>query len=365
MSGLAERLRASLARDGAMPLDRFMALALLDRRGGYYATRQPIGAAGDFTTAPEISQCFGELLGAALVQAWLDLGRPAPVALVELGPGRGTLLADLLRAARVVPGFLDALELHLVEPSPALRAVQAARLGAHRPRFHDALEGVPGGRPLLLLANEVLDALPIRQLVRGPDGWRERLVALDDAGRLGFRLAPVAVEAALGAAASAPPPVGTVVELGPARDALVAEIARRIAAEGGLALLVDYGRLGGLGDTLRGVRAHAPADPLAEPGTVDLSAEVDFAAVGRAARAAGAAVWGPVPQGVVLARLGIALRLERLARGRPEAERAALEAGVRRLVEPSAMGERFKVLALGRPGGPAPAGFLACEEQRA
>jgi SAM-dependent MidA family methyltransferase len=361
LSALGERLRASLATEGPISIARFMALALLDRSGGYYATGAPIGAAGDFTTAPEISQCFGELLGAALARTWLDLGRPPRALLVELGPGRGTLMDDLLRAVRSVPGLLGALELHLVEPSRALRAVQAARLEAHRPRFHETLDTVPTGAPLLLVANEVLDALPIRQLVRDARGWRERLLALDPEDRLAFALAPTAIEAAFPEAGSEPP-VGTVVELGPAREALVAEVARRLAADRGLALLIDYGRLGCVGDSLRAVRAHAPADPLAEPGTVDLSAEVDFAALRRVARAAGAAVFGPVPQGVVLDRLGIGLRLERLARGRSAAERAALAAAVRRLVDPAAMGERFKFLALVGPEMPPPAGFLAEEE---
>jgi NADH dehydrogenase [ubiquinone] 1 alpha subcomplex assembly factor 7 len=363
LNGLGARLRASLAREGPISVARFMALALLDRRGGYYATRTPIGAAGDFTTAPEISQCFGELLGVALARTWLDLGRPEPVTLVELGPGRGTLMLDLLRAIRGVPGLATALELHLIEPSPSLRAVQAERLAAHRPRFHETLASVPTGRPLLLVANEVLDALPIRQLVRDRRGWRERLVGLDATGRLAFVLAPTIVEAAV-PEAGPEPPVGTVVELGPAREALVAEIAARLAADGGLALLVDFGRLGATGDSLRAVRGHRPADPLDEPGTVDLAADVDFAALRRAARAAGAAVFGPVGQGRVLERLGIGLRLERLAAGLSPAARGELEAGVRRLVEPEGMGERFKVLALTAPGAPPPAGFLAEEEWR-
>ena len=363
MSTPAERLRASLAREGPIPLDRFMALALLDRRGGYYATRNPIGAAGDFTTAPEISQCFGELLGVALARTWLDLGRPERVILVELGPGRGTLMCDLLRALRSVPGLASALELHLVEPSPSLRAVQRERLDPYAPRFHDSLATVPRGAPLLLVANEVLDALPVRQWVRVEGGWRERLVGLDRDGRLAFVLAPVTIRVALPDAAG-DVPIGTVVELGPAREALVAEIAGRLAADGGSALLVDFGRLGAVGDSLRAVRGHRPADPLDEPGTVDLAADVDFAALRRVARAAGATVFGPVGQGVVLERLGIGLRLARLAAGRTAAERAALEAGVRRLVAPDAMGERFQVLALTGPGAPPPAGFLAEEEWR-
>jgi SAM-dependent MidA family methyltransferase len=363
LSELAERLRASLAREGPIPLDRFMALALLDRRGGYYATRSPIGAAGDFTTAPEISQCFGELVGVALARTWLDLGRPARVILVELGPGRGTLMLDLLRAARSVPGLASALELHLVEPSSSLRAVQAERLASYAPRFHETLATVPTGAPLLLVANEVLDALPIRQLIRVEGGWRERVVGLDGSGRFAFVLGPVPIRADL-PEPERDPPAGTVVELGPAREALVAEIARRVSADGGLALLVDFGRLGNVGDSLRAVRAHAPTDPLDEPGTVDLAADVDFAALRKVARAAGASVYGPLGQGTFLGRLGIGLRLERLAAGRSAAERAKLEAGVRRLVDPEAMGERFKVLAFTTPGAPPPAGFLAEEAWR-
>lgn len=362
MTALGERLRADLAAEGPVPLARFMALALLERSAGYYATRDPLGVAGDFTTAPEISQCFGELLGAALAQAWLDRGRPDPVALVELGPGRGTLMEDLLRVAAAVPGLLSAIRLHLVEPSPALRRVQADRLARHAPDFHERLETVPDDRPLLLVANEVLDALPVRQLVACPEGWRERLVALDPAGRPGFLLAPLALRPGPGESglpAGAAP--GTVVELSPAREALVAEIARRLARTGGLALLVDYGRLGCTGDTLQAVRAHRRVDPLDSPGEADLSALVDFAALRRVARAEGAAVLGPLPQGLVLERLGIRLRLERLCQGRSPEQCRALRAGVERLVAADAMGERFQVLALTGPGEPTPPGFRSEE----
>lgn len=365
MTTLGQRLRASLAAEGPVPLARFMALALLERGAGYYATRYPLGVAGDFTTAPEISQCFGELLGAVLAQAWLDRGRPDPVTLVELGPGRGTLMEDLLRAVAAVPGFRAAAHLHLVEPSPVLRRIQADRLGRHAPVFHERLETVPDDRPLLLVANEVLDALPVRQLVACPEGWRERLVAVDRDGRIGFLLAPLALRPGPGEpglpAEAAP---GTVVELSPAREALVAEIARRLARAGGLAFLVDYGRLGCIGDTLQAVRAHRRVDVFEAPGEADLSAHVDFAALRRVARAEGVAVFGPLPQGLVLERLGIRLRLERLARGRTEVERAALEAGVDRLVAPEAMGELFQVLALTGPGEPTPPGFTSEEAWR-
>ncbi|MCX8100679.1 MAG: SAM-dependent methyltransferase [Geminicoccaceae bacterium] len=354
MTGLAERLRKSLAFEGPMPLSRFLALAMAERSAGYYTTRDPLGAAGDFTTAPEISQCFGELVGAALAQAWLDRGAPAPVRLVELGPGRGTLLLDAFRATQRVADFHRAIELHLVEASPVLRALQAERLAAFAPRFHDRLETVPEGRPLLLIANEFFDVLPIRQFVRTADGWRERLVAADEHGRLGFVLAPHALSLPeLGTDLRE----GTVVELSPARAALACEIGRRIAAAGGLALLVDYAKVGAVGDSLQAVRGHRRADPLEEPGNVDLSSRVDFDALARAARTQGAAVFGPIGQGAFLERLGIRARLARLAAGRPEPVARALAAGVRRLVDPEEMGTLFRVLAVTRSGEPVPPGF--------
>lgn len=349
-------LAALLAREGPMPLSRFMALAMFARDRGYYATRDPLGARGDFVTAPEISQCFGELLGAALAQAWLERGSPAPVTLVELGPGRGTLLLDLLRATAKVPGFHAALALDLVEASPRLRAIQAERLGAFAPRFHDRLETVADDRPLLLVANEFLDVLPIRQLVRTAAGWRERLVGADAEGRFGFLLSPWTVPGP-GAAV----PEGTVIELSPAREAVVAEAARRIAARGGLALFVDYAKDGAEGDTLQAVRGHRRVDPFATPGEVDLSSKVDFAALARAARARGAAVFGPVTQKCFLEQLGIRTRLARLAQGKPPAVAAELESGVHRLLDPEGMGTLFRVLALTGAEEPVPPGFLASE----
>lgn len=354
----AEWLRELLAREGPMPLSRFMALALLAPGRGYYATRDPLGAHGDFLTAPEISQCFGELIGAALAQAWLERGAPAPVLLVELGPGRGTLLVDLLRATARVRGFHAALSLHLVEASAALRAVQAERLRSFAPHFHDRLEEVPEGPPLLLVANEFLDALPIRQLVRRQDGWRERLVAVDAKGRIGFLLSPWTVADPCGGNEY---PVGTVLELAPAREALVAEAARRVVRTGGLALFIDYAKPGPEGDTLQAVHGHRRVDPFSQPGRVDLSARVDFTALVRAARREGAAVFGPIAQGLFLERLGIKLRLARLLAGKSAELAARLERGVHRLIDPEAMGTLFKVLALSRPDEPIPPGFLASE----
>ncbi len=360
MTPLGRRIVRVIRDGGPIGLDRYMALALADPSEGYYATRDPLGVAGDFVTASEISQTFGELLGLCLAHYWREMGAPAVVRLVELGPGHGTLMADLLRATRAVEGFHRALRLHLVETSPVLRARQEEALGAADPSWHHALDAVPDDAPLLLVANEFLDALPIRQLVRGEDGWRERLVAVDTAGHLGLVAARVPVAA--GTLASSPP--GTVIEIAPAREAVTGAIAQRLADRGGLALLVDYGEAELRGDTLQAVRGHARVSPFEAPGAADLTSHVDFGALARVAGAAGAAVWGPVPQGVFLGRLGIEARLARLLEAATAAQADTLVTGARRLVEPEAMGVLFKVMALTGHGGSAPAGF-ASEERRA
>ncbi len=319
-------------------LDAFMARA----NAAYYARADPFA---DFTTAPEIAQAFGELLGAWAAAAWAAIGRPDPVLLVELGPGRGTLMADALRVlARVAPEFSAALRLHLVETSPRLRAEQAARLPSARPTWHDAISDLPPG-PMLLLANEFLDALPIRQLVRRGAAWMERHVA---DGRFEERPA-----APLGIAA----PEGEIVELGEAAQRLVATLSGRIARDGGAALFLDYGAAGpAAGDSLQALRHGRPADPLADPGHADLTAHVDFAALAGAARAAGAQGWGPVTQGDFLVRLGLHQRTDALGRAAPS-QAAALHAAAARLVNPQAMGTLFKALAIGRRSDGPPPGF--------
>jgi NADH dehydrogenase [ubiquinone] 1 alpha subcomplex assembly factor 7 len=366
VSPFAERLRRLILEHGPISVARFMALALAYPAGGYYARRDPFGAAGDFVTAPEVSQLFGELVGAALVQHWVELGRPPRVLLAELGPGRGTLMADALRVARAVPGFLEAASVHLVETSPVLRERQAASLGQLPVRWHDELAGVPQDRPLLLVANEFFDALPIRQFARRSGRWRERLVAVDEAGVFRFTLATRSTPFPLVAeGVPADLPDGTLLELGPAREALAETIAVRPAAQGGLALLIDYGSDGAamLGDTLQAVRRHARVDPLAAPGEVDLSAHVDFGAIGRRAAAAGAVAHGPIGQGAFLLRLGIELRLRWLLERAAPTQREALESGCARLVAADQMGELFKVMALAAPEAPVPPGF-APEERR-
>mgnify|MGYP006285579797 CR=1 FL=1 len=357
MSALAALLLRRIAADGPMSVAEYMAEALLHPEHGYYATRDPLGRAGDFTTAPEITQMFGELVGLALAQAWLEGGAPAPVTLAELGPGRGTLMADALRAAARVPGFRDAARLHLVERSAPLRAAQAEWLGGPDPVWLDAAEDLPEDAPLFVVANEFLDALPIRQFRRDPGGWREVMVTAQD-GRLAFALGPPAPLAALDHRLGDTAP-GEVVEICPALSAQIDALARRIARHGGLALIVDYGGWRSRGDTLQAVRAHARADPLEEPGAADLTAHVDFEAVAAAARAAGAEAWGPEPQGAWLMRLGLGQRAEALARGLEGEALKTHRAAFRRLTEAGGMGTVFQAMALTRADGPTPPGFAA------
>ena len=358
MTDLASRIARRIRREGPLSVAAFMAMALHDPVGGYYARRDPLGRAGDFITAPEISQIFGELIGLWLADLWDRMGRPAPVILAELGPGRGTLMNDALRAAAAMPGFRNAAVVHLVEASPVLRQAQRQRLAEAEPRFAADVAALPDG-PLLLVANEFLDALPVRQLVRGGAGWRERLVSADEAGRLIFAEGPE--HPAL--AALAPPglrevPPGAVVEICPAAAALAASLGARLARQPGAALFIDYGYFPSApGATLAAIRQQAGAAVLDEPGSADLSAHVDFAAFAEAARAAGAAVHGPVPQGRFLEALGGRARLAALAARATAAQRAQLASGLARLIDPAEMGKLFKALALTSPGLPPPAGF--------
>jgi len=360
---LAARLVRHIRAQGPLTVAAFMAMALHDPAAGYYARRQPLGWAGDFVTAPEISQIFGELVGLWCADLWRRMGSPDPVVVAELGPGRGTLMADFVRAATGVAGFRAAMRLHLVETSPILRAEQRRRLAGIDAVWLDDIDGLPDG-PLLLVANEFLDALPIRQLVRGRAHWAERLVALDEKDRLCFAAGPENPALTL----LVPPErhvaaPGTIVELCPAAAALTASLAERLCRQPGAALFVDYGYADPSGkSTLAAIGAHRAAAILDAPGTADLSAHVDFAAVAAAARAGGATVYGPVSQGAFLKALGAALRLEILVRRAAPAQRAALEAGLKRLIDAAEMGTLFKALAMVSPGLPAPAGFADCVE---
>jgi len=373
MTELGERIAARIARLGPISLAEYMAEALTRPAGGYYMAGDPFGAAGDFVTAPEISQMFGELLGLWCADTWQRLGAPEPVLLVELGPGRGTLLADALRAARGVPGFPKALHPHLVEASPALAARQRIALAPHEatlgrePRWHASLGEVPEG-PLLLIANEFFDALPVRQFERRPEGWCERRVALAEDGAT-LVLAPGPPSPAVAALVPVPlrdSEVGSVVEVSSAAASTAAEIGRRLAAEGGVALIVDYGHdRPRCGATLQALSRHARRDILEAPGSADLTAHVDFSALAEAAESAGASAHGPVPQSGFLEALGIRQRAAALAARADARQAAEIDAALARLTDPAGMGGLFRVLALTAPGLGVPAGFEAASFESA
>lgn len=344
---LAARFRRLIASFGPIPVARFMGEA----NAHYYASRDPIGAAGDFTTAPEISQIFGELVGLWLADAWDRAGRPERAVYAELGPGRGTLARDALRAmrsARLEP------EVHLVEASPALRSVQAQAVPTAQ--FHPDVASLPQDRPLLIVANEFLDALPIRQLVRGESGWRERMVGMNGES-FAYVAGPQPMDQVVPAALSAAAEVGTIVETNPGAAAVIEDIASRLALQGGAALVFDYGHLTPrTGSTLQAVRAHRKVDPLSTPGEADLTAHVDFATLAEIARRSGCRVQ-TATQGAWLTAMGIGLRAAALTRAAPE-RGPDMAAACDRLVNPGEMGELFKVMALTAPDWPAGAGFV-------
>ncbi|MEL7182795.1 MAG: SAM-dependent methyltransferase [Pseudomonadota bacterium] len=346
---LRDILISRIKTAGPLTVADYMADCLLHPRYGYYTTQDPFGAAGDFITAPEVSQMFGELLGLCLAQTWLDQGRPAPITLAELGPGRGTLMADVLRATKGVPGFHGAVQIHLVEASPKLRDLQRQTLDRHSVTWCDHVGDLPMA-PLLLLANEFLDALPIRQFVRDGGGWRERVVALhsDD---LAFSLTPATPRPDL---AHVSVPDGTMVERCPALPAIMDHIGTRVAL-GGAALIIDYGHWRSQGDTLQAVRAHRFDDVLAAPGTADLTAHVDFEAVAQTAAPARASAM--VTQGVLLERLGIGARAQALGSRLSGSALDSHLAAHRRLTHPSEMGDLFKAIALTPEGADLPPGF--------
>ncbi|MDX2233081.1 MAG: SAM-dependent methyltransferase [Hyphomonadaceae bacterium] len=353
---LKQRIAALIAQDGPMPVSQFMTLALHDPVGGYYARHARLGADGDFVTAPGISQMFGELVGLWCAHGWAEMGGPAPVSLIELGPGAGTMMADIWRAARAAPGFRDAARITLVETSAPLRTLQQRALADAPARWASALSAAPAG-PALIVANEFLDCLPIRQFVRTAGGWRERVVGLRGEA-LAFGLAPPQPGvAALIPAALQDAPEGAVAEAAVGLEPLIAEIAARLRAHPGRALFIDYGAAApSPGDTLQAVRGHSKVDPLDDPGGADLTAHVDFAAVARHARAHGLDVAGPVAQGAWLRALGIDARAQALSAARPE-KAAAIARQRARLVDDDAMGVLFQVICLSTPGLPSPAGF--------
>ena len=350
MTALADLLIRRIRATGPMTLADYMTDCLMHPVHGYYSTRDPFGVAGDFITAPEISQMFGELLGLCLAQTWLDQGSPDRFTLAELGPGRGTCMADVLRAARAVPGFHSAAQIVLVEASSTLRARQANALAAYAPLWCEAVTDLPG-QPLYLIANEFFDALPIDQFQRGPLGWHRRMVGLGD-GQLTLGLsAPLPCPDPRFAA----DPVGTVVEICPLAAAIAAHIGALVRQHGGAALIIDYGGWRSKGDTLQALRKHAPDHPLANPGEADLTTHVDFEAL---AIAAGYDICTPLlHQGLWLGRLGLHARADRLAQSlRGDALQNHLGA-TRRLTDPAEMGTLFKAMALYPPRSAAPPGF--------
>ncbi|WP_299397176.1 class I SAM-dependent methyltransferase [Pelagibius sp.] len=362
---LLDELLTRIERQGPLSLADYMALCLTHPQHGYYMAGDPFGApraaGGDFVTAPEISQMFGELIGLWCADTWLRLGSPDPCLLVELGPGRGTLMADALRAARALPGFPEALQIHLVEVSPSLRQQQSAALAPNsagqKVTWTDSLAELPDG-PLLLIANEFFDALPVRQFEQTADGWAERVVVADGDGGLAMALAaPSPLNAALIPPGLRGAPAGSLAELCPQGLSLAAYLGARLAQQGGAALIVDYGPAASTaGATLQALRRHRRHDVLADPGSADLTAHVDFQSLAEAAEAKGALAFGPVEQGVFLQALGIDARAEALAEAAP-AKAEEITAARRRLTAPEQMGSLFKALALTAPGLETPAGF--------
>jgi len=346
MTDLSHSLRRLIAMQGPIPLALYMAQA----NAHYYSTRDPLGVGGDFITAPEISQMFGEMVGVWIADVWRRAGSPPRVIYAEPGPGRGTLARDALRVAA---RFGLTPEVHFIEGSPELRRAQAAAFP--QAVWHEDLSTLPEDAPILLVANEFLDALPVRQLVKTPQGWRERMVGLDDG-----RFVPVA--GGLPMDAAVPPAwreaeAGAIVETSPAISAAMGEIGARLAAQGGAALVIDYGYAPRqMGSTLQALRAHAHVDPFETPGEADLTCLVDFITAAQVAQAQGARVMGLAGQGGWLMALGIAARAEALAKAAPDSAQA-VEAAFQRLTAPDQMGVLFKVLGLAGKDWPDGAGF--------
>lgn len=359
---LKSKLKDLILREGSLSLERYMDICLADPDHGYYRTRDPLGRGGDFVTASEISQIFGELMGLWAAATWDMMGRPDEIHLVEIGPGRGTLMADALRAAKVLPAFRQAIRLHLVETSPTLRAAQKAALspGGLEPIWHDQLADLPK-EPVIILANEFFDALPIRQYVSGAEGWRERHVVLKSGSlAYGKGLAP--------AQAGIPLPQATadetVVEELAQGAAETRGLATHIARHGGAALIIDYGYWGpATGDTFQAVQNHRYADPLQSPGEADLTAHVDFHQLAQSAVSAGATVHGPLTQRELLLRLGAEPRAGKLKQSARPDQKEQVEIGFRRITATGnrAMGDLFKAIAITAPGLAPPPAFAAEE----
>ncbi len=356
---LTDRLADLIRTAGPISIARYMAEAMGHPKFGYYMNRDPLGQSGDFITAPEVSQMFGELIGLWCATVWRSMGEPSSVALTELGPGRGTLMADALRAAAKVPGFMEAAQVHLVETSPVLEAKQRSALESHRATWHESFDSVPEG-PTLVIANELFDALPIRQFERVRRGWCERLVDLDPAGSR-FRLVLASPSSDPVPASLREAPLGSVCEVSPAALALAGAVAERLSHHGGAALIIDYGAAESAPrETLQSVHGHKSHDVFEAPGTADICAHVDFGQVAAAARDGGGAVYGPIEQGAFLRELGIETRAAVLSQA-GAAQAASVRADLARLTDPAQMGSLFKVLAIAHPDLAPPPGFSAIQ----
>ncbi len=358
---LETEIRRRIVAAGPMPVDKYMALCLADPDYGYYITRDPLGARGDFITAPEISQMFGELIGLWMTAVWKQMGSPAKIRIVELGPGRGTLMKDAMRAAQVVPDFRAAARLHLIEISPVLEEQQERTLEPlTMPMvWHPALDDVPDG-PAIIIANEFFDALPVSQAVKSQGGWFERCVGIDDNDNLVFTLArePIPHFESLLPKDVRDAPLDSIFEW--RNETAAMNLGKRIADSGGAALVIDYGHnTSAVGETLQAVGQHSYADPLTAPGTIDLTAHVDFQPLLRAAEAMGANGYGPIEQAQFLRRLGIETRASMLKSKATRAGSAEIDAALARLIGHgrTSMGELFKVAALTHPSVGVPPTF--------
>ena len=350
MTRLAGRIKDLIAANGPISVAEYMAMCLFDPEDGYYTTREPFGVEGDFTTAPEISQMFGEIVGVWLVATWQALGHPLPATIAEIGPGRGTLMKDLLRTIRrLAPDLESGSQIVLIETSPRLVEVQRRTLGewSDRARWLTSVDDLPA-HPLFIVGNELFDAIPVRQFVKTPDGWRERMVGLDEAGALSFFAGMASLDDTLLPAGSADASEGSIFEIAPARSAVMAGIAAHIAKAGGAGLLFDYGHLAsGLGDTLQAVHRHGYDLVFAHPGDADLTSHVDFEALAREAARHGLKA-ASMPQGEFLLVMGLLERAGSLGANADEARREEIRKEVERLAAPDQMGTLFKVLAISR-----------------
>ncbi len=355
MNALETYLTKLIKAQGPISIATYMGEALGNAQHGYYMKKDPFGQKGDFTTAPEISQMFGEMVGLWLGVCWLNMGSPDKIHLIELGPGRGTLMQDILRAMKVIPGLLDSIEVHLVEMSPVLREMQAERLkGLITPKWHnrvsDALDQSNGG-PLLVIANEFFDALPIRQFQKTEDGWHERLVCLDEAENLSLQLAPVAAPESIIPPALLRADEGSITEVCAIGENLLSEIAEYIQRHSGAALIIDYGHdRHGTGNTLQAVKQHKYIDILSDPGDVDLTAHVDFQRLKEIAHICETKTFGPVGQGDFLKSLGIEARSQTLLANATDKQAKDIQTALNRLIHKDEMGDLFKVMAISDNG---------------